>query len=44
MITILFIVAINGILQKYIKSEIRGYKLVQLPDERLMMGRYCEQY
>ena len=31
------LVAINGTSQKYIKSEIKGYKLVQLPDERLMM-------
>ncbi len=31
------IVAINGTSQKYTKSEIKGYKLVQLPDERLMM-------
>jgi len=31
------LVSINGTSQKYIKSEIKGYKLVQLPDERLMM-------
>lgn len=31
------LVAIDGTSQKYIKSEIKEYKLVQLPDERLMM-------
>ena len=31
------LVAINGTSQKYLKSEIIGYKFAQLPDERLMM-------
>jgi hypothetical protein len=31
------LVAINGTSHKYIKSEIKAYKFVQLPDERLMM-------
>jgi hypothetical protein len=31
------LVSIDGTSQKYIKSEIKGYKFAQLPDERLMM-------
>jgi hypothetical protein len=31
------LVSIDGTSQKYIKSEIKGYKFAQLPDERLML-------
>ncbi len=31
------LVSIDGTSQKYIKSEIKGYKYAQLPDERLML-------
>lgn len=31
------LVALDGVSQKYLKSEIKGFEIVQLPEERLMM-------
>jgi len=30
-------IAIDGVSQKYLKSEIKGFEIIKLPEERLMM-------